>query len=67
MTRPHSPVKSLFATGFQDVRVEVERMSWSLSFRERPAVATINFVGLKGSTKDVIVKALKKQESPKAF
>ena len=53
-------IKSLFATGFfKDVRVEVEKDVMVVVVQERPAVATINFVGLKEFDKDVIVKALK--------
>ena len=53
-------IKALFATGFfKDVRVEVEKDVMVVVVQERPAVATINFVGLKEFDKDVIVKALK--------
>ena len=53
-------IKALFATGFfKDVRVEVEKDVMVVVVQERPAVATINFVGLKEFDKDVIIKALK--------
>jgi len=53
-------IKSLFATGFfKDVRIEVENDVMVVVVQERPAIATINFVGLKEFDKDVIVKALK--------
>src|SRR5574343_2104295 len=53
-------IKSLFTTGFfKDVRIEVEKDVMVVVVQERPAVATINFVGLKEFDKDVIVKALK--------
>lgn len=53
-------IKSLFATGFfKDVRIEVEKDVMVVVVQERPAVATINFVGLKEFDKDVIIKALK--------
>ena len=53
-------IKALFATGFfKDVRVEVENDVMVVVVQERPAIATINFVGLKEFDKDVIIKALK--------
>jgi outer membrane protein insertion porin family len=53
-------IKALFATGFfKDVRIEVEKDVMVVVVQERPAIATINFVGLKEFEKDVIVKALK--------
>ncbi|UCV26956.1 outer membrane protein assembly factor BamA [Ferribacterium limneticum] len=53
-------IKALFATGFfKDVRIEVEKDVMVVVVQERPAVATINFVGLKEFDKDVIIKALK--------
>ena len=53
-------IKALFATGFfKDVRIEVEKDIMVVVVQERPAIATINFVGLKEFDKDVIVKALK--------
>lgn len=53
-------IKSLFATGFfKDVRIEVEKDVMVVVVQERPAIATINFVGLKEFDKDVIIKALK--------
>jgi outer membrane protein insertion porin family len=53
-------IKALFATGFfKDVRIEIENDVMVVVVQERPAIATINFVGLKEFEKDVIVKALK--------
>lgn len=53
-------IKALFATGFfKDVRIEVEKDVMVVVVQERPAIATLNFVGLKEFDKDVIVKALK--------
>jgi outer membrane protein insertion porin family len=53
-------IKSLFATGFfKDVRVEVEGDVLVLSLEERPAIYTIDFVGLKEFDKDQLKKALK--------
>lgn len=53
-------IKALFATGFfKDVRVEVEKDVMVVVVQERPAIATIGFVGMKEFEKDVIVKALK--------
>ena len=53
-------IKALFATGFfKDVRVEVENNVMVIVVQERPAIATLNFVGLKEFEKDVILKALK--------
>lgn len=53
-------IKALFATGFfKDVRVEVEGDVLVLSLEERPAIYTIDFVGLKEFDKDQLKKALK--------
>src|SRR5574343_245165 len=53
-------IKSLFATGFfKDVRIAVEKDVMVVIVQERPAIATIGFVGLKEFDKDVILKALK--------
>lgn len=53
-------IKALFATGFfKDVRIEVERDVMVVVVQERPAIAKINFVGLKEFENDMIVKALK--------
>ena len=53
-------IKALFATGFfRDVRIEVDKDVMVVVLHERPAIATVNFVGLKEFDKDVIVKALK--------
>ena len=53
-------IKSLFATGFfKDVRIDVEGDVMVVVVQERPAISSINFVGMKEFEKDVIVKALK--------
>ncbi|MBU3696157.1 outer membrane protein assembly factor BamA [Dechloromonas sp.] len=53
-------IKALFSTGFfKDVRVEVEGDVMVVVVQERPAISSLNFVGLKEFEKDVIVKALK--------
>ena len=53
-------IKALFATGFfKDVRIEVEGNVMVVVVQERPAIAKINFVGLKEFDNDVILKALK--------
>jgi outer membrane protein insertion porin family len=53
-------IKALFATGFfKDVRIEIEKDVMVVVVQERPAISTINFVGMKEFEKDVITKALK--------
>src|SRR5574343_510840 len=53
-------IKALFSTGFfKDVRVEVEGDVMVVVVQERPAISSLNFVGLKEFEKDVIIKALK--------
>jgi outer membrane protein insertion porin family len=53
-------IKALFATGFfKDVRIEVDGNVMVIVVQERPAIAQIDFVGLKEFEKDVILKALK--------
>ena len=53
-------IKTLFATGFfRDVRIEIENGVMVVVVQERPAIAQIDFVGLKEFDKDVIIKALK--------
>ncbi|MGE5770378.1 MAG: outer membrane protein assembly factor BamA, partial [Betaproteobacteria bacterium] len=53
-------IKTLFATGFfRDVRIEVDKDVMVVVVQERPAIAQIDFVGLKEFEKDVILKALK--------
>lgn len=53
-------IKTLFATGFfKDVRIEVDRDVMVVVVQERPAIAQINFVGLKEFENDMIIKALK--------
>ncbi len=53
-------IKALFATGFfKDVRIEVEKNVMVVVVQERPAIAQIDFVGMKEFEKDNILKALK--------
>ena len=53
-------IKALFATGFfKDVRIEVEGDILVVTVDERPAIATIDFTGLKSFDKDAIKKSLK--------
>ncbi len=53
-------IKALFATGFfKDVRVEIEGDVLVVVVEERPAVAKIDFVGMKEFEKDKVIKALK--------
>ncbi len=53
-------IKALFATGFfKDVRIEVENEVMVVVLQERPAIARIDFVGMKEFEKDAIIKALK--------
>ena len=53
-------IKALFATGFfKDVRIEVDNDVLVVALEERPAIAKIDFVGMKEFEKDQILKALK--------
>ncbi len=53
-------IKALFATGFfKDVRMEVEGDVLVVFVEERPAIYTIDFVGLKEFDKDQLKKALR--------
>lgn len=53
-------IKTLFATGFfKDVRIEVEGSVLVVVVQERPAIASIGFVGMKEFEKEQILKALK--------
>jgi hypothetical protein len=53
-------IKALFATGFfKDVRIEVDNGVMIVVLEERPAIAAINFAGMKEFEKDTILKALK--------
>ncbi|WP_263771478.1 outer membrane protein assembly factor BamA [Propionivibrio soli] len=52
-------IKALFATGFfKDVRVEIEGDVVVVAIEERPAIAQIDFVGLKEFDKDQMTKGL---------
>ncbi len=53
-------VKALFATGFfKDVRIEIDGGVVIVVLDERPAIAQIDFVGLKEFDKDQLKKGLK--------
>ena len=53
-------IKALFATGFfKDVRIEVEGDVLIVAVEERPAIAQIDFSGLKAFDKDVVKKAVR--------
>lgn len=53
-------IRKLFATGFfRDVRVEIDGNVLVVVVDERPAVAAIDFVGLKAFDKDQLRKGLK--------
>jgi outer membrane protein insertion porin family len=53
-------VKALFATGFfQDIRLEVENAVLVVMVQERPAIAQIDFTGLREFEPDNIRKALR--------
>ena len=53
-------IRALFATGFfKDVRIEVENDVVVVILDERPAIAQIDFVGIKEFDKDQLKKGLK--------
>jgi outer membrane protein insertion porin family len=53
-------IRALFATGlFKDVRVEVEGDVLVIAVEERPAIAQIDFVGMKAFPADQVKKALR--------
>ena len=53
-------VKALFATGFfKDVRLEIENDVLVVFVEERPAIASVDFVGMKAFEKDNIKKSLR--------
>ena len=53
-------IKTLFATGFfKDVRLEIEGQVLVVVLEERPAIAAIDFVGLKSFKKEDLLKSLK--------
>jgi outer membrane protein insertion porin family len=53
-------IRALFSTGFfQDVRIEVEGNILVVSVQERPAIAQIDFVGMKEFPADQVRKALR--------
>ncbi len=53
-------IKALYATGFfKDVRIEVDANVLVVMIEERPAIAGVDFAGVKEFEKDVLLKALK--------
>jgi outer membrane protein insertion porin family len=53
-------IKALYATGFfKDVRVEAEGNVLVVMVEERPAIASVDFTGIKEFDKDQLTKALK--------
>ena len=53
-------IRALYATGFfKDVRIEIDRGVVVVVIEERPAIAQIDFVGLKEFDKEQIIKGLK--------
>lgn len=53
-------IKSLYATGFfKDVRIEVDGDVLVVLVEERPAIASVEFSGVKEFDKEVLTKALK--------
>jgi outer membrane protein insertion porin family len=53
-------IKALFATGFfKDVRIEIDNGVVIVVLAERPAIAQIDFVGLKEFDQDQLIKGLK--------
>ncbi|CAN5340221.1 outer membrane protein assembly factor BamA [soil metagenome] len=53
-------IKALYATGFfKDVRVEVEGNVLVIMIEERPAIAGVEFSGIKEFDKEALTKALK--------
>ncbi len=53
-------IKALFGTGFfKDVRIEIDKDVLVVILEERPAIASIDFNGLKAFKKDDLLKGLK--------
>ncbi len=53
-------VKALFGTGFfKDVRIEIDKNVLVVIVEERPAIASIDFVGIKAFKKEDLLKGLK--------
>ena len=53
-------IKALYATGFfKDVRIEAEGNVLVVQVEERPAIASVDFTGIKEFDKDQLTKALK--------
>src|SRR5512135_3161487 len=53
-------IRALFGTGFfRDVRLEMDRNVLVVVVEERPAIASIDFVGMKEFDKDQVKKGLR--------
>src|SRR5918996_3242479 len=60
--RAQQALRALFATGFfQDVRLEVEGEVLVIFVQERPAIAQIDFSGMKEFEPDAVRKVLREQ------
>ena len=58
--RAAEAIKALFATGFfKDVRIEVEGDILIVAIEERPAIAQIDYTGLKAFDKEAVRKAVR--------
>jgi outer membrane protein insertion porin family len=58
--RASQAIRALFATGFfKDVRIEVEGDVLIIVIEERPAIAQVDFVGLKAFERDAVRKAIR--------
>ena len=58
--RATAALKALYATGFfKDVRIDVDNDVLVVIVEERPAIATVDFTGMKEFDKDTLKKALK--------
>lgn len=58
--RATAALKALYATGFfKDVRIDVDRDVLVVVVEERPAIASIDFTGMKEFEKDTLKKALR--------
>ncbi|MBL8379124.1 MAG: outer membrane protein assembly factor BamA [Burkholderiales bacterium] len=58
--RASQAIRALFATGFfKDVRIEVEGDVLIVVIEERPAIAQVDFIGLKAFERDAVRKAVR--------
>src|SRR6266850_7853933 len=60
MKKGAAAIRTLFATGFfRDVQLEVQKDVLIVTVEERPAVASIDFVGMKEFEKDKVLQGLR--------